>query len=170
MEDPELAKIRPPVATFLPMIFWAAVAAFLLPAIPIAIREDSVLDGLTAGAFSAAGTIPVLVIICIACTLTYHVRVHPGGLSSYNPYGSWKREFMTWGDMSEIHRVHVLGVPYMRITADAGAQLWIPTRVFQAAALVSAVVHTAPDSRLASWMQHAAFYGADAVKPSDSSR
>ena len=43
MSEPE--RIFLPIVTFLPVTIGAAIAAFFLAAIPIAIREGTILDG-----------------------------------------------------------------------------------------------------------------------------
>ena len=154
MKKEELAKIRPPITTFLPSLVWAVI----LTAVPIAVlvvaRGGSLADIMTAGGAVIAGVTPVVLVICIVAAMTYHVRVHSDGVSSYNPYGSWQKDFVAWNDMIEINRVSVLGVPYVKIAGQEDGVLWIPSRVFDGDSLTSAVQRIAPQSAMANWMRN----------------
>jgi hypothetical protein len=156
MKRTEIARIRIPIAVFTPVLAWATGAAFAGVAVPISIREGSLIDGLTAGAFCVLGTLPVILVICLVCALMYSVRIHPDGLSSNEPYAG-KREFLTWTDMNSVRGARVLAVPYMKIEGSSGGTLWIPERVFCSPELLAAVQQHAPESRLATWTrEHAA--------------
>lgn len=153
MKNDEFAKISLPITTFLPAFFWAAMATVVPVCVIVIIKGGSASDLFNAAGAVVMGAGPVLLAISLIAALTYHVRVYPGGVSSYNPYGSWQRDFAEWDDMNEATRVSVLGVPYVRIDGQDETVLWIPARVFDSAQLVSAVQQVAPQSQLISWMR-----------------
>lgn len=153
MEE-ELAKIRPPITTFLPALVWAVILTFIPIVILVAVRGGGLTDVMTAGGAVVAGVSPVVLVICIVAAMTYHVRVYSDGVSSYDPYGSWQQDFVAWNDMIEINRVSVLGVPYVKIGGQGDGILWIPSRVFDGASLTSAVQRIAPQSAMANWMRN----------------
>ena len=151
MSGTELAKIRLPLTTFMPALRWAIPAAFVPVTVVAAFVSGKFDEILVAGTAAVAGITPVVFSICAVCALTYHVRVHADGVSSYDPWGSWKRDFLAWEEMSQITKVSVLGVAYFRIDSDENKSLWIPERVFGESALRSAVQEIAPGSRIAAW-------------------
>ena len=154
MERKELAKIQPPISTFLPALVWAVILTFVPVATLVATRGGSLADIMTAGGAVVAGVTPVVLVICIVATMTYHVRIYSDGVSSYYPYGSWQKDFVAWNDMIEINRISVLGVPYVKIDGQENDALWIPSRVFDGASLTSAVQRIAPQSTMANWMRN----------------
>lgn len=155
MNETEKAKVRPAVTTFFPMLPWAAALNFFPVAIIIAILKLDLTDGVLAGAAVVAVVTPFIILLCVVCALTLHVRVYTNGVSSYDPYGFWKRDFTVWEDMQKIRRVSVIGVPYARIDTHHDGSLWIPLSVLGDPALSSAVEQFAPESKLAIWMKDA---------------
>lgn len=129
-----------------------AFGTFVLTFVIVLVMNADFLDALKGGAAAMLGATPVFVAITIIAGLTYHVRIHEDGVSSYDPWGSWTRDFLRWDDMQEMHQVGVVGIPYVRIDADEHRPLWIPYRAFKDPDLVMAVQQQAPTSRLANWM------------------
>ncbi len=96
--------------------------------------------GLIVGATVGAFVVPILVI----CALTYPVTIRASGVSSYNPYGTWKEESLSWQEMREVRPTRVLGVRYLRVESSRGAPLWIPSRALENGDFTAAVLRYSP--------------------------
>lgn len=155
MIEPELAKVRLATMTFMPALPLAMAMVFIPVAMVAFFLYGDIADSALAGLVALAGATPVFCVILIVCALTYDIRIYANGVSSYDPFGSWKRDFVAWEDMHEIHSVSAWGVTYCRIDGEQKGALWIPSRSFSDPDLLSAVQQNAPDSRLAGWMMRA---------------
>jgi len=72
----------------------------------------------------------LLSILFVIVNYTYLVTVFTNGISSFDPFGSWKRDFMEWGAMNYIERKNILGVKYYFIQSqDSLSRLWIPVEL-----------------------------------------
>ena len=152
MNNTELAKIRLKLSTFMPVLPSAMIAIFVPVTIIALMNNGEFGTSLIAGAVGVAGITPVILLICVMGALTYHIRVYADGVSSYDPFGSWKRDFVTWEDMREISGVSIMGVSYIKVDAGGAGILWIPQSAFNQRELVSAVQSIAPNSKLAGWL------------------
>lgn len=72
-------------------------------------------------------------VACFLCLLftivnfTYLVTVFTDGISSYDPFGSWKRDFMRWDAMDEVNRKNIIGVKYLYVKSkEHSPGLWVP--------------------------------------------
>lgn len=152
MIEPELYKYRLPITTFMVGLPLWAFGTLVLTFVVVLVMGTDFLGAMKGGVAAMLGATPVFVAIAIIAGLTYPVRIHEDGVSSYDPWGSWTRDFLSWTDMQEIQHVGVLGIPYVRIDADGLKPLWIPYRAFRDPDLVAAVQQHAPASRLSGWM------------------
>ena len=155
MNGKVLAKIRLPITTFLPILWWAIPAVFVPVSIVGAFETGDLDQTLIACSAAAAGVTPVLLAICLVCALTYHVRVYGDGVSSYDPWGSWKKDFLGWSDMRQISVVSVIGVRYFKIDGENESALWIPARVFEAERFGTEIQRTASGSKICEWISDA---------------
>jgi hypothetical protein len=78
----------------------------------------------------ALGVAPVALGLIVTVSFTYRISLFRDGVASYNPWGSWKREFLAWSAMATISRERLLGLGYLRIcSADGKSEVWVPTVV-----------------------------------------
>ena len=85
----------------------------------------------------SAGIAVFLVILFIIVNYTYLVTVFTNGISSYDPFGSWKRDFMTWDTMNKITRKNIIGVKYYFIESEKlSSRLWIPVELVKKDAFI----------------------------------
>jgi hypothetical protein len=64
------------------------------------------------------------------CTFFYKITINKDGLSSYNPWESFKCYHMKWVDMEYLTIKSVLGYKYYHITSqDQQESLWVPCNI-----------------------------------------
>jgi hypothetical protein len=96
----------------------------------ILIKSENTLESLMIALAMSVGIAVFLSILFIIINYTYLTTVFTNGISSYDPFGSWKRDFMNWNDMKRIRRKNILGVKYYLIDSEElSSQLWIPVEL-----------------------------------------
>ncbi len=74
--------------------------------------------------------IPFIAVIIGVCTLAYKITLFSDGISSYDPWGSMKCDFMQYSDMENIKIKSVFGYKYYFIhSEDYSKTLWIPFNI-----------------------------------------
>jgi len=144
MDQIELAKARLPPGTLMPVLPWAALSIFACITVPHMVRGASFPEIFPVATISALVGVVVIGGILLFCEFTFPVTVYTSGISSYNPWGSWKREFMHWQVMAEIQQTRVLGVSYLRVCSLENQSIWIPRRALAISSLVFSIGQAAP--------------------------
>jgi len=74
--------------------------------------------------------IPFIGLILLAITFDYKITVYKDGISSFDPFGNRKCDFMLWGRMNKIRTRNILGYRYLFIESnDYSETLWIPSNI-----------------------------------------
>ena len=144
MEHRELAKARLPLATLMPALPRAMLAAMLLASGVVVWRGGSLQGAARMGAAAAAGSGIFMLALVLVCALTYPVTVYTDGIASYDPFGSWKKDFLHWEAMSAVVPKSILGIKYLRVESLEGRRLWIPLAALSVQDLRRAISATAP--------------------------
>jgi len=144
MDQIELAKAPLPPGTLMPALPWAVFSVFALITVPLMVRGASLPEILPVAMITALVGVVLIGAILLLCEFTYPVTVYTSGISSYNPWGSWKREFMRWQVMAEIRQTRVLGVCYLRVCSPDNQSLWIPQRALANPSLALSIGQAAP--------------------------
>ena len=119
--------------------FWAGLIFFAA----IFLKDGLVFDRkmLQATLILESVMIPFLLMIIGFCTLTYKITIFRDGISSYDPWGTYKRDFLKYSEMTNIEIRSVFGYRYYFIHSDDGSEtLWIPFHVKDKKGFIDALV------------------------------
>jgi hypothetical protein len=74
--------------------------------------------------------IPFIGLLLLAATFDYKITVYEDGISSYDPFGTRKCDFMSWDVMKKLRIRSVFGYRYYFIESDdSNERLWIPKNI-----------------------------------------
>ena len=90
-------------------------------------KNDTIFEAINISLMLSASIAVFLCVLFIIVNFTYLVTVFTSGILSYDPFGSWKCDFMKWDAMKKIKRKNIIGVKYFIIESEeAASRLWIP--------------------------------------------
>lgn len=125
--DKKLSSFHTKLKIWIPPLLIISLCFGLVFFFAIISKTDDIKDALNVSLMLSAGLAGFLCVLFTIVNFTYLVTVFTNGISSYDPFGSWKCDFMKWDDMNEVSRKNILGVKYLFVTSkEPVSSLWIP--------------------------------------------
>jgi len=124
----------------LPLLYLSTIFGLIF-FISIFLKDRGLDESLKAVMPFMAVLILLFTVLFTIVNFTYLVTVYTEGISAYDPYGSWKRNFMEWSSMKRISHKNLLGVKYYCIESEPSRQkLWIPINLVRKEEFIQAVI------------------------------
>jgi hypothetical protein len=118
-------------AIFLPSTKACLVAGFILFAAISVKDEFSNINKVFEAILMCESVIfPVTLLLMLVATFGYKITVYSDGISSYDPFGTFKCDFMTWSSMKRLRHRNIFGYEYYFVQSENYKErLWIPFKI-----------------------------------------
>jgi len=118
-------------AILLPTINFCLVAGIILfAAIAYKDQLENPRKVLEATLIFESVNIPFILLLMLGATFDYKIIIYSDGISSYDPFGTRKCDFMLWTSMNRVSRKGIIGYQYYLVENNVtGERLWIPYKI-----------------------------------------
>jgi hypothetical protein len=127
-----IEKFQYKISTWVVPLLWLCgiFGILLFVAIVIGHRETDFQFVLEAVLIAEAVYSAFLILLFVLVTFTYPVEIFKEGISSYNPFGSWNRDFVKWSSIETLKHKNMLGIRYLILESGTdNKRIWLPLQI-----------------------------------------